>query len=88
MGRARSTKTNAMTTSNQMLTAHREFGLRLRERRTDLALTQEDFAALCGIDPVTVSLYETGKRSPYITTLLRLADAVGKSTDWLLGREE
>jgi len=46
----------------------------LRERR---GLTQEDFAARCGISVSFASLLERGERSPSYETLLQVAAALG-----------
>ncbi len=46
----------------------------LRERR---GLTQEDFAARCGISVSYASLLERGERSPSYETLLQVAAALG-----------
>jgi transcriptional regulator with XRE-family HTH domain len=46
----------------------------LRERR---GLTQEDFAARCGISVSFASLLERGERSPSYDTLLQVAAALG-----------
>ncbi|MFP2912281.1 helix-turn-helix domain-containing protein, partial [Pyxidicoccus sp. 3LFB2] len=46
----------------------------LRERR---GLTQEDFAARCGISVSFASLLERGERSPSYETLLQVASALG-----------
>jgi transcriptional regulator with XRE-family HTH domain len=46
----------------------------LRERR---GLTQEDFAARCGISVSFASLLERGERSPSYETLVQVAGALG-----------
>jgi transcriptional regulator with XRE-family HTH domain len=57
----------------------------LRERR---GLTQEDFAALCGISVSFASLLERGERSPSYETLLQVAAALGLPPSELFRLEE
>jgi len=57
----------------------------LRERR---GLTQEDFAARCGISVSFASLLERGERSPSYETLLQVAAALGLPLSELFRQEE
>ncbi len=57
----------------------------LRERR---GLTQEDFAARCGISVSFASLLERGERSPSYETLLQVASALGLPPSELFRLEE
>jgi transcriptional regulator with XRE-family HTH domain len=57
----------------------------LRERR---GLTQEDFAARCGISVSFASLLERGERSPSYETLLQVAAALGLPLSELFRLEE
>jgi transcriptional regulator with XRE-family HTH domain len=57
----------------------------LRERR---GLTQEDFAARCGISVSFASLLERGERSPSYETLLQVAGALGLPPSELFRLEE
>jgi transcriptional regulator with XRE-family HTH domain len=57
----------------------------LRERR---GLTQEDFAARCGISVSFASLLERGERSPSYETLLQVAAALGLPPSELFRLEE
>jgi transcriptional regulator with XRE-family HTH domain len=52
------------------------FGIRLREARERLGLTQEEVAQRSGVHATEVSRMEAGKRDPKISTLRRLAKAV------------
>lgn len=62
------------------------FGERLRELREERNLTQKTLATILGISPRMVSFYESGAHFPRDeSTLLRLADYFGISTDYLLG---
>ncbi len=52
-------------------------GKRIRELRKAKKLTQEDLAEKVGIRTPNISYFETGKFSPAIETLPKLADALG-----------
>lgn len=51
-------------------------------------MSQADLATKAGLQPSAVSHFETGGRSPSFDNLKRLADALGVTTDYLLGRSE
>jgi transcriptional regulator with XRE-family HTH domain len=61
-------------------------GPRIKEARKGKKLTQGELAEQIGVSPASVAMYETGKREPYGETLVRLADALDVTTDFLLGR--
>lgn len=65
-----------------------EFYKHLREARKANSLTQEELAEKADISRVMVSRYETGAVIPTLEVLVSLADALGVSTDYLLGRSE
>lgn len=58
----------------------------LREVRTERGMTQRALAELSGIYQGHISHFESGRRQPLIHNLVRLADALGVSTDRLLRR--
>ena len=51
-------------------------GLRIRETRAAQSLSLEQLARLTGISAPALSLIETGKRDPRLTTLNRIANAL------------
>ncbi|MCC5966802.1 MAG: helix-turn-helix transcriptional regulator [Natronohydrobacter sp.] len=51
-------------------------GHRIRETRAAQGLSLEQLARLTGISAPALSLIETGKRDPRLTTLNRIADAL------------
>jgi len=53
-----------------------DVGRRIREARTAQGLSLEQLARLTGISAPALSLIETGKRDPRLTTLSRIADAL------------
>ena len=61
---------------------------RIRALRERLGLTQEDFAARCGISVSFASLLERGERSPSYETLLQVAAALGLPPSELFRLEE
>ena len=60
----------------------------LKELRKDKKLTQKDMAALMGISQATYCDYENGVRRMPLSMLCFLADILGTSTDYILGRTE
>ena len=64
-----------------------KFEDRLRKARQDKGLSQADLAKRAKLQPSAVSHFETGTRAPSFENLRRLADALGVSIDFLLGRQ-
>lgn len=61
-----------------------EVGKRIAERRQQLGLTQEELAEKGDLTPQFVSYAELGKRAMRPENLLKLSEALGVSTDYLL----
>lgn len=61
---------------------------RLRDTRLARGYSQEALATLAGLPPSSICHYERGDRLPALPQLWLLADALGVSTDYLLGRED
>lgn len=61
---------------------------RLRKTREDKGLSQAQLAEKTGLQPSAISHFEAGRRSPSFDNLRVLADALGVTTDHLLGREQ
>lgn len=59
-------------------------GDRIKRRRRDLGLEQEDLARILHCDRKTISSYETGRSQPRADTCVVLADALDVTLDWLL----
>lgn len=53
------------------------FGTALRRHRLARGLTQEDLAFESGVDRTFIARIESGRRQPTITTVFRLAQALG-----------
>jgi len=64
-------------------------GQRLRDRRTQAGLSQQEVAHRAGIIQRDLSLLERGKKGAlWAETLRRLADTLGCSLDYLTGRTD
>ena len=62
--------------------------LRLKELRRSRRITQLKLAMDLNLTQNTVSRYETGEREPGIAELVRIADSVQSSVDYLLERTD
>lgn len=62
--------------------------IRLKQIREARGKMQKEAANELGIGLSTFSQYETGKREPDYSTLVRIADYFNCSTDYLLGRTD
>jgi len=59
-------------------------GRNLRRARLDRKMTQEEVAERSGVHATEVSRIEGGKRDPQVSTVERLAEAVGLTASDLL----
>ena len=64
------------------------FGQVLREQRISRELSQEELALAADVDRTFVSQMERGIRQPTITTLMKLASALGIQPSTLVVRME
>ena len=64
----------------------KRIGDKIKKYRTDLGMTQQDFASRLGVTGVSVSAYENGTRTPSFDVLIRIANILGVTTDDLLDR--
>lgn len=64
------------------------FGTNLKKYRTELGLSQEHFAELCGLHRTYISSIECYKRSISLDNIQRIADALNKKPYELLLEEE
>lgn len=65
-----------------------KFGERLKFHREKLGISQSELAEMAKIPASSVSHYENESREPSMTTLCRVADVLGVTTDSLLGRDQ
>lgn len=61
-----------------------DIGQKLKEKRADAGLSQEEFAKAMGVSRQTVSSWENNRSYPDIGSLLKLSDLYGTSLDELL----
>ena len=64
------------------------FNKRLREMRMKRGFTQQRLADILDIALRSYQCYETGTRTPNYTLLIKIADILDISIDYLLGRDE
>lgn len=62
------------------------FPERLKEMRLKRGLTQKELGEKVGVKQNTFTNWENGKREPNFDNLIKLADALDTSTDYLLGK--
>lgn len=75
---------------HQMANRHcEELGRRVRALRDRKGMTQAKLAGLTGLTQASISLVENGQQTDVESrTLARLAEALGATTDFLVGRED
>lgn len=64
------------------------FSSRLRSRRMAKSFTQQNMADLLDISLNAYQKYEQGMRTPSLDCLIKIADILDVSVDYLLGRDE
>lgn len=62
-------------------------GKRVKELRIEKGLSQQELGSAIGVTKVSIWGYENGTRLPNLEKLVKLADALETTTDFLLGRE-
>lgn len=64
-------------TEPQTAEPKQRFGLNLRRARARARLSQEELGFRCGLHRTEISLLERGGREPRLTTIVKLAAALG-----------
>ena len=64
------------------------FGQRLNHIRKEQRKTAQEMADVLGIGLRSYRAYESGDREPYFETLVKIADYLDVSADYLLCRDE
>ncbi len=64
------------------------FSKRLNETRKNKGFTAQKMADQLGLALRSYQFYEGGKRSPSLDTLVKIADILNVSTDYLLCRDD
>lgn len=65
-----------------------KLGERMAELRKDCGIKQKEIAKVLNVAVSTVSNYETDSHEPDLANLSLIADMLGVSTDYLLGRTD
>ena len=60
-------------------------GKRIRELRAERGLSQQELGASIGVTKVSICGYENGTRIPNLEKLIKLAEVLETTTDYLLG---
>ena len=64
------------------------FAKRLRMRAEDLGISNAEAARRAGLDERRYAHYISGRNQPDLATLVRIADTLGTTPNWLLGVED
>ena len=59
-------------------------GLKIKERRQELGITQEQIANSLDVNPSHVSNIECGRANPSLTALVRIANVLECSVDYFI----
>lgn len=62
----------------------KKLGLKVRQRRKELNMTQNQLSELCGVSLNMISHIEVGQSTPSLTTLLRISLALNAPLDYFL----
>lgn len=65
-----------------------DFGKRLNQTRKDCGKTAQNMADMLGIGIRSYRAYESNTKEPYFETLVKIADYLNVSTDYLLCRDD
>lgn len=61
---------------------------RLKKERKRVGISQKMISIRLGVGQSNVSSWERGEKNPTLSTLIKLAEMYGVTTDYLLGKEE
>jgi len=61
------------------------FARRLKERAAQLGISDRQAARQCGLEERRYAHYAGNRREPDLETLVRIADGLGTTPNWLLG---
>jgi len=70
-----------------MGTTPKEIGARLQKLLYVKNMSQRELSEIIGVRDVTVSRYVNGQRVPKADVAARIAQALGTTTDYILGRD-
>lgn len=61
---------------------------KIKSLRKKIDLTQKQLANILNVAPSTIGMYEQGRRTPNLDTLIKMSSIFNTSIDMLLGLEE
>lgn len=64
------------------------FSQRLRQRAKALGISNAEVARRAGLDERRYAHYISGRNEPNLSTILKVADVLGTTPNWLLGVDE
>ena len=70
-----------------MGTTSKEIGTRLQKLLQEKDISQRELSEIIGVTDVTVSRYVRGERVPKADIATKIAQALGTTTDYILGRD-
>lgn len=73
-----------MPMSEAIILLEHEFGKRVRSRREELGISQEDLARRSGLHRTYIGSVERGRRNISLVNIVRIADALGVDPGRLL----
>lgn len=79
---------NLLTKESEREDDQMSLGERIRKQRKALKITQQDLATALGMTPQHVSSIEQGKRVPSMGFLIKAAEELGVSIDYLVAGKE
>ncbi len=62
--------------------------MNLKLIREELGISQKELAEKLNVSPTNIYNYEKGRTQPSIEWIIKIADALNVTTDYLLGRED
>lgn len=62
-------------------------GLKIKERRKSLGITQETIANILDVNPSHISNIECGRANPSLTSLIKIANVLQCSVDYFISSE-
>lgn len=65
-----------------------EFAQRLQQLRERQRKNRKVMSELCGLHPDAIRRYERGESKPDLDSLIAIADYLGVTIDYLIGREK
>ncbi len=75
---------SAIITTVDMSTINEKLGANIRKVREEKGLLQKEFSKKVGLDLAYLSNIETGKMNPTVTTIEKIAKALGVKVDELM----